>query len=81
MTTNEMMRLVNLQLEDPRPWDTISTSVIGHGESGLSSYAMPGWDLYMFVLDEDSVEAVRQAMDEVIAGNNPQSWRNDLGGG
>lgn len=72
MSTNEMMRLVNLQLDDPRPWEITSTSVSGHGETGLPSYAMPGWDLYMFVLDEDSVAAVRQAMDEVIAGNVPR---------
>lgn len=69
MSTNEMMRLVNFQLEDGRPWDIVSTSVTGYGEMGLPSYAMPGWDLYMFVPDESSIAAIKKAMEDVMAGN------------
>ena len=72
MSTNEMMRLVNFQLEDGRPWDIVSTSITGYGEMGLPSYAMPGWNLYMFVPDEASVAATKQAMEDVMAGLEPQ---------
>ncbi len=69
MQTNEMMRLVNLQLDDGRSWDISSQSLSGYGETGLPSYAMPGWNLYMYVLDEDSVATAKQVMDAIKAGN------------
>ncbi len=69
MSTNEMMKLVNLQLEDSRPWDISSVSLSGSGQTGgLPSYAMPGWDLYMYVLDEESVVAAKQAIEAHMAG-------------
>lgn len=70
MTTREILQLVNVQLERPGEWNFKTMQLSGHGETGLSSYAMPGWELYMYVLDEDSVRAISQAMIDVMGGKN-----------
>lgn len=60
--------LINQQLSDTTDWTTDSYSLEGKGQTGgLTSYAMPNSELYMYVLDDDSVAKASKQIDEVLA--------------
>lgn len=63
MTPQEMMKIANTQIETPGVWNIHRSVLKGYGRSGLPSYAMPGWDLYMYELDEESV---KEAHDKIL---------------
>lgn len=60
MSNDNVRSLINKQLAELRGWSTESYSVTGKGQTGgLPSYAMPGAELYMYVLDESSVKEAK----------------------
>ncbi len=59
MPRAKITELINMQLAEGGSWQTSSTEVSGTGTYGLPSYAMPGWNLYMYQLNDGSVEDVR----------------------
>ncbi|EGC82946.1 LCP family protein [Anaerococcus prevotii] len=63
---DKMIELVNKQLSDGGDWDIETQALKGWGESGLISYLMPDFDLYMMRVDEDSVTDVH---DKIIENN------------
>lgn len=62
MPTSKIIELINDQIDRGGDWKFEAVSVEGHGTMGLPSYAMPGWNLYMFVPDKNSVEEVAQKL-------------------
>lgn len=66
VASEKIIDLVNNQLDNPNPWSIESQEVKGSGKMGLSSYAMPGWDLYMYELDENSIKDVKNQIDSVM---------------
>lgn len=63
--TSKIVELINGQIENPGSWTIDSTVVTGQAASGLPSYAMPGYDLYMYQLDLTSVQRAKEALNEV----------------
>lgn len=63
---DKMIELVNKQLSDGGDWDIETQALKGWGESGLSSYLMPDFNLYMMRVDEDSVKEIH---DKIINNN------------
>lgn len=68
MSTNEMMKLVNLQLSSGTPWEIVASSVQGDGQYGWSSYAAPGYNVYVQIPYEDSIAEAKQKINEVMRG-------------
>lgn len=65
MSSATVRSLINKQLDNPSAWTTDSYTLTGRGQTGgLSSYAMPGSQLYMYVLDESSVQRAQQQIRE-----------------
>ena len=59
--------LINQQLANPGSWSTEQNTLTGKGQTGgLKSYAMPNAELYMYVLNEQSVaDAKKQIVDHM----------------
>lgn len=69
MPLSTMMDLANRQLEANRQYQVTSQALSGTGSTGeLPSYAMPGAALYMVSVDESSLAAVKQAINDVMEG-------------
>ena len=63
MPENKIMELINQQLASNPNWEFDSVQVKGTGSTGvLPSYAMPGFKLYMYQLDEQNVKDISQMM-------------------
>lgn len=61
ISSGTMKGLINQQISDPSKWTTTSYTLKGKGQTGgLPSYAMPNSQLYMYVLDQSSVEKAQQ---------------------
>lgn len=65
MSQSTVRSLINRQLNNPSGWETESYTLTGKGSTGTHpSYAMPSAKLYMYLLDDTSVErATRQIND------------------
>lgn len=63
---DKLMELINSQLDSQAQWNIETTEVKGQGKMGLTSYAMPGHNLYMYQLDNDSVKEVSERIKEVL---------------
>lgn len=68
MPMDKVMNLVNEQLSKKSEYLVSSQAISGHGEMGLPSYAMPGYNLYMMRLDEGSLLETQQNIKEVLEG-------------
>ena len=67
MSEKSLRTLINHQIESPAAWTTESITLDGKGQTGgLPSYAMPGSQLYMYVLDDASVNAAKQRIDSQL---------------
>lgn len=59
--------LVNQQISSPASWVTESYTLTGKGQTGgLPSYAMPGSQLYMYVLSDESVARAQQQIRDAL---------------
>ena len=68
MPVEVMTDLVNRQLEKGGKYDVQSQDLKGTGRMDLPSYAMPGSQLYMMEVSQDSLASVKAAMTSVLKG-------------
>ncbi len=66
MPTDKIVSLVNVQMSSGGGWTTETNALTGYGQSGLPSAAMPGYSLYMMVLDQGSVAEGQQKIQELL---------------
>ncbi|HFR3269672.1 TPA: LCP family protein [Streptococcus suis] len=69
LSLETIMSLVNTQLESGTQFTVESQAVTGTGRSDLSSYAIPGSQLYMMEINQDSLEQAKAAIQSVLDGN------------
>ncbi|HEL2411569.1 TPA: LCP family protein [Streptococcus suis] len=69
LSLETIMGLVNTQLESGTQFTVESQALTGTGRSDLSSYAMPGSQLYMMEINQDSLERAKAAIQSVLDGN------------
>lgn len=60
--------MINKQLKSGTSWQIDMAEISGTGTTGLASYAMPGYDLYVMVPDEESVADVKSRINELLRG-------------
>lgn len=67
ISTGTAKSLINQQIGSPKAWTTTSYSLEGKGQTGgLPSYAMPNAQLYMYVLDKQSVQKAQQSIRDTL---------------
>ncbi len=65
MSQGTIRSLINRQLDRPSGWTTDSYTLTGRGSTGThKSYAMPNSSLYMYILDESSVEKASRQIEQ-----------------
>nr|APZ79088.1 Integral membrane regulatory protein Wzg [Streptococcus suis] len=69
LSLETIMGLVNTQLESGTQFTVESQALTGTGRSDLSSYAMPGLQLYMMEINQDSLEQAKATIQSVLDGN------------
>lgn len=69
MPLDTMMNLVNTQLESGGRYSVTSQDLQGTGRMDLPSYAMPGSNLYMMEVNQDSLNSAKAAIHNVMEGN------------
>ncbi|MEG3334512.1 LCP family protein [Streptococcus suis] len=69
LSLETIIGLVNTQLESGTEFTVESQALTGTGRSDLSSYAMPGSQLYMMEINQDSLEQAKAAIQSVLDGN------------
>lgn len=69
MPLDTMMNLVNTQLESGGRYSVTSQDLQGTGRMDLPSYAMPGSNLYMMEVNQDSLNSAKAAIQNVMEGN------------
>ena len=69
LSLETIMGLVNTQLGSGTQFTVESQALTGTGRSDLSSYAMPGSQLYMMEINQDSLEQAKAAIQSVLDGN------------
>lgn len=57
---------VNYQVNNGKDLNVNSIALLGNGTLGLKSFAMPNANLYMNVVDEDSLRDVKQKLNEIV---------------
>ncbi|MGB4610747.1 MAG: LCP family protein [Saccharofermentanales bacterium] len=65
MPTSDIMNLVNVSFSGDS-WQIEKTDLAGSGRMDLPSYAMPGYQLYMYDPDPESAAAIRQAIEDTL---------------
>ncbi|HEL2123047.1 TPA: LCP family protein [Streptococcus suis] len=69
LSLETIVGLVNTQLESGTQFTVESQALTGTGRSDLSSYAMPGSQLYMMEINQGSLEQAKAAIQSVLDGN------------
>ena len=65
--SNDIAKFVNLQLDYGGMWQIDMQDIKGRGQTGgLPSYAMPGHQLYMVVLDPTSLQSAKNAIEQTM---------------
>lgn len=66
VSSDDLTKFVNLQLNYGGAWDIQSQAISGQGKTGgLESYAMPGKELYMLVLDQKSLDQAKTRIQNI----------------
>lgn len=68
LTLETIMDLVNRQMESGTQFTVESQALTGSGRMDLPSYAMPGSQLYMMEISQDSLTQVKSAIQAVLDG-------------
>ena len=68
MPVSEIMELVNKQIDSGEDFKIESQALNGVGKTGLPSYAMPGYKLYMMEVDKQSLENCKSKIQSVLQG-------------
>lgn len=61
---DKIINLINNQISNGGSWTINKQDISGKSERGLPSYAMPGWNLYMFVPSSSSIENAKNNIRE-----------------
>ena len=69
MPASTIMDFVNFQLDNNKGWKFQTMRVSGEDRMDLPSYAMPGYQLYMFVPYEDNIRAIHDAIQGLLDGS------------
>ncbi|HEM4709026.1 TPA: LCP family protein [Streptococcus suis] len=69
LSIETIIDLVNTQLESDTQFTVESQALVGNGRTDLSSYAMPGSQLYMMEINQDSLEQAKVSIQSVLDGN------------
>nr|AOP02671.1 Integral membrane regulatory protein Wzg [Streptococcus suis] len=69
LSLETIIGLVNTQLESGTQFTVESQALTGSGRMDLPSYAMPGSQLYMMEINQDSLEQAKAAIQSVLDGN------------
>ncbi|HEM2541082.1 TPA: LCP family protein [Streptococcus suis] len=69
LSLETIMSLVNTQLESGTQFTVESQALTGTGRNDLPSFAMPGSQLYMMEINQDSLEQAKAAIQSVLDGN------------
>ncbi|HFI0105462.1 TPA: LCP family protein [Streptococcus suis] len=69
LSLETIMGLVNTQLESGTQFTVESQALTGSGRMDLPSYAMPGSQLYMMEINQDSLEQAKASIQSVFDGN------------
>lgn len=72
MKVNRIMELVNMQLDGNYDWTVTSTHINGEGSSEYT-YSYSGQKLYVMIPDTDSVNEVKNLIDDVMNGRKLDS--------
>ena len=67
LTTEDISKLVKMQLNDMAKWNVMSIAVTGVGGSERT-YSAPGDFAYVMYMDEDQVAYAGELMNRVLAG-------------
>jgi LCP family protein required for cell wall assembly len=68
LSQQSISSLINRQLDEQGEWKITMSQIAGKGQTGgLSSYAMPASQLYMFVLDDGSLQQAKSRIQSVIS--------------
>lgn len=68
MPTEDIMGLVNVQLKGGADWDIEMNSIKGTGTMDMQSWAMPGYKLWMYLPDQQSVQETHDKIISVLSG-------------
>ncbi|HFU4518389.1 TPA: LCP family protein [Streptococcus suis] len=68
LSLESVMALVNAQLESGSQFTVESQALTGSGRMDLPSYAMPGSQLYMMEINQDSLTQVKASIQSVLDG-------------
>lgn len=74
MSTNKIMDIVNMQIFSNKSFEIDSQEVKGEGTMDLPSYAMPDHQLYMFVPFEESVQEVKDTINQTLKIDYTKRW-------
>lgn len=67
MSSDEITKLVKMQLNDMASWNIHSYAVSGTGSMGIT-YSMPGTELYITKPDQATIDHAAQLIDRVLSG-------------
>lgn len=62
----KIVELINNQIKTNSSWDIQGQQLQGYGQSGLPSYSMPDYNLYMFVPNDDSVLEIQNNIEQIV---------------
>ena len=68
MKLESMMKLVNAQLDSGGSYEVQSQALTGTGRQDLPSYAMPGYNLYVMEVNQDSLKEMKNNIQNVLDG-------------
>ena len=68
MPIETVNKLANEQLNSGKEFSVASQALTGKGSTGLPSYAMPGANLYMTEINEQSLSEVKENIKDVMEG-------------
>ena len=66
MPTKDISNLVNVQISNNEPWKFETQTLIGYGRDDLPSYNMPGYALYMYEPDQDSLDELKDNIQRIL---------------
>lgn len=69
MSSEDIQKLIQMQLNDMSPWEIEQISVIGTGSKSTNCYSAPGYNLYVM---EPNYESVQIASDKINKTENEQ---------
>ena len=69
LTTTDISRLIQMQLNDNASWQIMRYSLDGSGSMSTTCYSMPGYNLYVMVPYEETVSQASSYIKDMENGN------------